>query len=78
MIREKRVQYIREQIAELQLEESVNLEFVFPELIEEVLGELIFDDINSWECDYWANSEDGKYEIFGTMYRGTATITRVK
>ena len=42
MRKENKMQYIRKQIKRLKLEESVDLEFVFPELIEVVLGDFIF------------------------------------
>lgn len=36
------------------------------------------DDTNSWDGDFWANSDDGRYEIFGNMYYGEIKLTKVK
>lgn len=68
-------EYIRNEVNKLKCkEDKVNLENVYPEIIEEVLGD--FDEpyeLNGYDCDYWAKTS--KYSIFGSMRFGTAEIT---
>lgn len=65
---------IKEQIEKLNSGDSIDLKLVYPELLEEVIDKFEISDINGWQCDYWAENE--QYEIFGTMYYATATITK--
>ena len=71
------IKNLKDKVAELKKpNDSVDVENMYPELLEEVLGE--FDEpyeLNGYDCDYWAASQDGKYSIFGSMRYGKATIT---
>lgn len=55
--------------------ESVELTGVYPNVLSKALGE--FDvsemDTNGWQVDYWISTE--KYNVSGSMYYGTATVT---
>ena len=63
-------QYIQEEVNKLKnKDESIKLECVYPEILNEVLG----DNDEPYDCDYWMTI--GSYNIFGTMRFGTATIT---
>ena len=68
-------QYIREEINKLKnKDESVELECVYPEILNDVLGDNDEPyDLNGYDCDYWMTI--GSYDIFGTMRFGTATVT---
>ena len=53
---------------------AISLKYVYPALLEEVFGDLEDLDLNGWQCDYWCSNDE--YEVFGTMYYGTATVTK--
>lgn len=53
---------------------AISLKNVYPSLLEEVFGDLENFDLNGWQCDYWCSNDE--YEVFGTMYYGTATVTK--
>ncbi|HSQ89789.1 hypothetical protein [Romboutsia sp.] len=54
--------------------DSVSLKGVYPSAIEDVVGDFVDSlDLNGWQGDYWAESDE--YKISGCMYYGTCTIT---
>ena len=53
--------------------DSVDLQCVYPDIIEYVLGDSETPyELNGYDCDYWMTI--GKYNIHGSMRFGTATI----
>ena len=68
-------EYISKEINKLKnIGDSVNLNFVYPEILNEILGSNEEPyDLNGYDCDYWMTI--GNYDIFGTMRYGTATVT---
>ena len=68
------IKYIKEEINKLKYKgDSINLDNVYPSILEEVLGDFEKPyELNGYDCDYWV--ETGKYSISGCMRYGTATI----
>ncbi|PGA05578.1 hypothetical protein [Bacillus mycoides] len=52
---------------------SVELEGVYPSVLESILGKFEELDTNGWQVDYWTNTE--RYKVSGCMYYGKATIS---
>lgn len=75
-MRDKIIEYIEDEKRMLDMGETseIRLKGVSPSMIEEVFGDFDCDslDFNGWQGDYWGNV--GNYQVFGTMYYGTAEI----
>ncbi|MGH0831287.1 hypothetical protein ACQVTX_23715 [Bacillus pretiosus] len=52
---------------------SIELEGVYPSVLQSILGAFGELDTNGWQVDYWTNT--AKYEVSGCMYYGKATIS---
>lgn len=67
--------YVQEEVSKLKNKgESVELECVYPKILNSVLGDEDEPfELNGYDCDYWMTI--GKYDIDGTMRYGTATVT---
>lgn len=67
--------YIRERIEGLESGEQISLQGVYPQVIEEVIGDFEDElDLNGWQGDYWTGNSE--YEVSGCMYYGNATIVK--
>lgn len=53
--------------------ESAKLQDVYPNVLQEVLGD--FNKFETMGCDYWASTNH--YDIEGNMFNGTAEITKI-
>ncbi|KMP65148.1 MULTISPECIES: hypothetical protein [Bacillus cereus group] len=67
--------YIESELKKLDNREvkSIELEGVYPSVLQSILGTFGELDTNGWQADYWTNTE--RYEVSGCMYYGKATIS---
>lgn len=75
-IEEQIRRYIYKQVDKLRTKgDSVNLQCVYPDILEYVLGNSkdVVAKFNECDCDYWMTI--GKYKINGSMIFGTAVVT---
>lgn len=72
-IKESIDNYIENSVCELKKEETVKLRSVYPNVLQEVLGDFSSFEMNG--NDYWAKTNH--YEISGNMFYGTAEITKL-
>lgn len=76
-IEEQIRRYIYKQVDRLRVKgDSVELQCVYPDIIEYVLGYEEPYELNGYNCDYWMTI--GKYDINGSMRFGTATVTLIE
>ena len=70
------IEYVRKEKEKLDSgeEKKIRLKNVYPSLLEEVFGDFEDFDIYGLQCDYWCTKDE--YNIFGTMYYGTAEIEK--
>lgn len=67
--------YIKKELKKLDTNGgSIELKNVYPDLLEDVLGEFVEPyELNGYDCDYWAKTD--KYDVYGCMRFGTARIS---
>jgi len=76
MMEEKIREYVKRELERLSNGvKSVELTGVYPSVLESVIGGFDWSeaDTNGWQVDYWLTTD--KYDISGSMYYGTATIS---
>lgn len=67
-------QYVETAVMTLKYKgDKIELENVYPSLLEGVIGNFTLYQVNGADCDYWADTD--KYSISGCMKFGLAEIT---